>query len=773
MEEAFKPVKTGTAGGLLRSLRRRQAGNRESSGAKTPAFCQNAASGWRKRGKGASMSAMSTPPLRALFQPQSVAVVGATDRAGSVGRAVLENLSAFPGPRFAVNPRRERVLGLPCHPSLAAVGQPVDLAVIVTPAAQVPGVVADAVAAGVRGAIVLSAGFRETGAEGAALEQRVLAQARADGLRMIGPNCLGLMVPRLGLNATFATAMALPGSVAFLSQSGALGTAILDWSLREKVGFSSFVSVGSMLDVGWGDLIRHCAADPATESIVLYMESVGDAASFLCAVREVAERKPVVVIKVGRTAAAARAAASHTGAMTGSDAVLDAVLKRVGALRVDTIEELFDVAEILAKQPLPKGPRLGIVTNAGGPGALATDAVVRLGGDLAELSAATLTALDARLPAHWSHGNPVDVLGDADPARFQEALHVVAQDPGVDGLLTILTPQSMTEPTAVADAVAATALDKPVLASWMGADGVVAGRRRLNAAGIPTFDYPDEAARAFVHMWQRRLRLDWLHDTNAAVASCVPAPVPAAAAALLDQAQAEGRTLLSESEAKQLLQAAGIPVVETRVAHSSNAAVQAADALGYPVVVKLHSAVITHKTEVGGVRLNLADAAAVARAWQELERSVSASHGPAAFGGVSVQRMVGGRGQELILGASTDAQFGPVLLFGAGGTLVEVFQDRALALPPLSPALARRWMAETRIWKALQGVRGQPPADLAALEGVLLRFAELVVAEPRIAEIDINPLFASAGGVIALDARVLLHPEGGRGAAPAMCRCGF
>jgi acetyltransferase len=696
--------------------------------------------------------------LESIFSPRSIAVVGASSKEGSVARSVMDNLRDFPGPVHPVNPKYAEVCDRPAFASLAAIGAPVDLAVIITPAATVPGLVAECAAAGVKGVVIISAGFRETGAEGAERERRVLAEARRGGVRLIGPNCLGVMVPGTGLNATFATQMARPGRVAFLSQSGALCTAILDLSLRENVGFSAFVSVGSMLDIGWGDLIRHFGDDPRTASIVVYMESVGDAASFLAAAREVAARKPIVVIKVGRTPAAARAAASHTGAMTGSDAVLDAALRQVGVLRVDTIEELFDLAEILAKQPLPRGPRLGIVTNAGGPGALAVDALVGRGGEVAELGAGTLAQLDALLPAHWSHGDPVDVLGDADARRFAEAVRVVAADPAVDGLLAVLTPQAMTDPTAVAALVASLAggLGKPLLCSWMGGASVRDGRRLLNASGIPTHDYPDEAARAFVLMWERRRRLEWLEETNRTASRQGETAPPPVALDIMARAAAAGRTLLSETESKAVLAAWGLPVVATFLAATEDEAVHHAETIGYPVVLKLHSLTISHKTDVGGVRLNLASGEAVRDAW----RAVAAAVPPSDFAGVSVQRMIPPHGLELILGATTDPQFGPVLLFGAGGTLVEVMQDRALILPPLSRETAKRWMAGTRIYQALPGVRGRAAVDLDALADVLVRFGDFILGSPEVVEADLNPLIAAPDGIVALDARIVLRPPG-------------
>jgi acetyltransferase len=703
-------------------------------------------------------------PLDPFFKPRSVAVIGASETPGSVGRTVLANLVAtsFGGTVHPVNPRRPSVLGIRSYPTVGDVPAPVDLAVIVTPAATVPDIIRQCADANVPAALIISAGFRETGPAGAELEARVFAEARRGGMRIVGPNCLGVMSPAGGLNATFAAGIARPGRVAFLSQSGALLTAILDWSVSEDVGFSAFVSTGSMVDVGWGDLIDYFGDDPATRAIVIYMESIGDARAFLSAAREVALTKPIVVIKAGRSEAASRAATSHTGALTGSDDVLDAAFRRAGVLRVNAIEEVFDLAEMLGKQPRPLGRRLTIVTNAGGPGVLATDALVAGGGELAELGADARGQLDAALPAAWSHGNPIDVLGDATPDRYEQALAIAAADPGSDGLLVILTPQDMTDPTRTAEALARYAHvgGKPVLASWMGGARVAAGVDILNRAGIPTFAFPDDAARAFCDMGRFADNLRALYET--------PVPRggddgrPAEVKEIIDSALAEGRTLLDEAEAKAVLASYGIPVVPTRVARDRDEAVAAARAIGFPVAVKLWSRVITHKTDVGGVKLGLADEAAVVHAFDDIRASVAAQAGGAdAFLGVTVQPMVDrSTGQELILGGTVDRQLGPVLMFGAGGELVEVMRDRALALPPLTTTLARRLVGETRIARALRGVRGRPPADLDGLASLLVRFGDLVAEQRRIREIDINPLLATPAGAVALDARVVLHgPE--------------
>ena len=699
-------------------------------------------------------------PLDVFFHPRNVAVVGATETAGSVGRTVLANLlgTSFGGTVFPVNPRRPSVLGVKAFPRLAEVPAAVDLAVIVTPAKTVPDIVQQCGEARVPAAIIISAGFKELGPPGLELEHRVLEQARRGGVRIIGPNCLGVMNPRRGLNATFARGIARPGNLAFISQSGALLTAILDWSLREQIGFSGFVSTGSMLDIGWGDLIDHFGSDPHTRAILVYMESIGNTRALLSAAREVTLSKPVIVIKAGRSEAAAKAAVSHTGSLTGSDEVLDAAFRRTGVLRVNTIDELFNMAEILAKQPRPAGPRLTILTNAGGPAVLATDALIAAGGELAELGSETIAALDQILPAAWSHANPIDVLGDAEPERYRKSLEIAASDPNSDGLLVVLTPQDMTEPTMTAEALRAHAntTGKPVLASWMGGPTVAAGDEILTRAGIPTFAYPDSAAKAFCYMWRYTYNLRGIYETPAVVPD--GDQDPSAAARIVEEARAAGRTLLDELASKRLLEAYGLPVVETRFADSAAEAVEAARAIGYPAVVKLHSHTLTHKTDVGGVKLDLQSDQDVEQAFEAIRTSAEAAGGSAAFLGVTVQRMVKLRdAYELIIGSSIDRDFGPVLLFGAGGQLVELLKDRALTLPPLNATLARRAMEQTVIYRALRGVRGRRPVDLAALEHVFVRFGQLVIEQPWIKEIEINPLLASPDGLVALDARVVLH----------------
>ncbi len=701
-------------------------------------------------------------PLDALLAPRTVALIGASEDPASTGRALLWNLisSPFGGTVYPVTASRANVLGIRTYPSVASLPGPVDLAVIAVPAPDVPLSVEECAASGVPVAVIVSGGFRETGSAGLALESQILDTARRSGLRVVGPNSLGVMSPVSGLNATCASASARPGSIAFISQSGALCSAVLDWSRKMTVGFSHFVSVGSMLDIGWGDLIDYMGDDPRTKSIVIYMESVGDARRFLSAAREVAFGKPIIVLKAGRTATAARAVVSHTGALTGSDDVLDAAFRRSGVLRVNSMSELFDIAEVLGKQPRPRGPRLAIVTNAGGAGVLATDALLANRGELAALSSETIAALDAELPPHWSRSNPVDVLDDATPERYARAVDITADDPNADGLLAILTPGRSADATDTAELLAQrmAGRSKPVLATWMGGVDVSAGAGVLTRAGIPVFDDPDKAARVFTLMWRHSYVLRGLYETPSLAVGSEGAPSPRERVeAMIQAVRAAGRALMTEVESKQVLAAYGIPVVETRVAATEDEAVSCARDIGYPVVLKLYSESIIHKTEVGGVQLNLQDESSVRQACQRIHAAVSEKAGAEHIRGVTVQPMVALDGFELIVGSLVDPQFGPVVLFGSGGHLVDVYADRALALPPLNTTLARRMMEQTRIFRAFKGVPGRRPVDVGALEGVLVRFSQLIVEQPWIREIDINPMLASADRTVALDARIVLH----------------
>lgn len=697
-------------------------------------------------------------PLDVFFSPRTVAVLGAAESAGSMGRTVLWNLvtNPFGGTVFPVNPECSSVLGIKAYSGIAEVPEKVDLAVIATPPETVPDLISECVDSGVKGAIILTAGFKEIGPAGLQLEEQVLMNARRGAMRIIGPNCLGVMSPLTGLNATFAVGMAKAGNVAFISQSGALCTAVLDWSLREMVGFSCFISTGSMVDVGWGDLITHLGNDQRTRSILIYMESIGDARSFLSAAREVALSKPIIVIKAGQTEAAVKAAATHTGSLTESDEVLDAVFRRVGMLRVNNISDLFDMAEVLAKQPRPKGPRLAIITNAGGPGVIATDALTSSGGEIAILSDDSVERLDKLLPRHWSHSNPVDILGDASPERYVSSVEIAAKDPNNDGVLVILTPQANTDSARTAEQLKPLArLDgKPILASWMGGANVVDGVTILNRSNIPTFAYPDRAVRAFNYMWRYTYNLRGLYETPILPPSLDAVRDRALAEDLIQNARSSGWTLLNELESKKILETYAIPTVETRMAYEEEESVAASEEIGYPVVLKLASNIIAHKNQAVGVQLNLADAKAVREAYRKIRLTVDENFGPEHFQGVTVQPMIRYDGFDLIIGSSIDPQFGPVLMFGAGGRLIDFHKDRALALPPLNTTLARRVMEQTHIYSAL---KSRPNIDQNALEQIMVLFSHLVVEQRWIKEIDINPLLVSSEGILALDARIVVH----------------
>ena len=685
-----------------------------------------------------------------MLNPRTIAVIGASETEKSVGRRVIENLRSFDGTVYPINLKRATVFGSKAYGKIGDVPSPVDLAVITTRAATAPNLVSECAAAGVKGAVILSAGFRESGVEGIRLEQEIMT--RRGEVRIIGPNSLGIMIPDLNLNATFARKLALKGNVAFISQSGALCTSVLDWSIRQKVGFSLFLSTGSMLDVGWRDLIDYLANDFHTSSILIYMESLGDARSFLSAAREMALRKPIIVIKAGRTEAAARAVVSHTGALTGDDTVIDSAFRRVGVLRVKTIEDLFCMAEVLSKQPRPKGPRLAIVTNAGGPGVLATDVLVAEGGEVAQLSSESVKELDAVLPDGWSRQNPVNLLRDADADRYTNAFEVLTGDSNVDGVLAIVTPQVTTDPTAIAKALATfkNVSEKPILACWMGAADVAEGEVVLNASGIPTFQFPDAATRTFCYMWRYSDNLRALYETPGRSGNWSDDLSRSHAKRIIEEVHKSGRTLLTEVESKEVLAAYGIPVVETLVACSEEQSVQAAKELGTTVVLKLYSETITHKTDAGGVKLNLQNETDVRLAYRQIQQALRDKS--QAFLGVTVEPMVRS-GYELMFGSRVDPQFGPILSFGTGGQLVEFMRDYAFGLPPLNATLARRLMERTRIYKALQRTN----VDLTQLERMLVEFSLLVAEHPWIKEIDVNPLVISAGQTVALDARIILH----------------
>ena len=708
----------------------------------------------------AGTTGISPHYLRPLFEPRSVALVGATERPGKVGATVLANLlrSGFRGELFAVNPKYGSVAGVPCVASVKLLPHAPDLAVIVTPPATVPAIVDECGRAGIPAAVIVTAGFGETGPEGATLERATLDAARRHGVRILGPNCLGIVRSSIGLNATFARGNALEGSLALVAQSGAVCTAMLDWAGANGVGFSSVVSMGGSTDVDFGEVIDYLALDAKTEHILLYVEGVRDGRGLVSSLRAAARLKPVVAMKVGRHPAASRAAVSHTGAIVGNDDVFDAVVRRTGIVRVDTAGELVAAALALASHVRPNGDRLAVITNGGGPGVMAADRAAELGLPLASLGTETVARLRSALPANWSHGNPVDLIGDAGPDRYRAAILACLDDRGVDGIVTILTPQAMTEPTDAARAVigAAAGASKPVLACWMGQAGVAEGRRLLRDAGLSVFRLPETAVEAFAYVAQFRRNQRALLEAPPPLVSHEP-PDLAAARGLVDKALDGGRTLLDAAESKTFLAAFRIPIAAASNAADVESAVAAADAIGYPVVLKIRSPDIPHKSDVGGVRLGLPDAQAVRDAYQGILRAIAASNPDARVLGVTVEAMVSRpHSRELMAGIVRDRIFGPAITFGAGGIAVEVLHDRAVGLPPLNARLVEDMIHGTRIGRMLERFRNLPPVDRAALVDVLLRVSEIACEVPEVAELDINPLVADEAGVVALDARVVL-----------------
>lgn len=704
---------------------------------------------------------MSIRNLDHLLEPASVAVFGASARAGSVGATVWNNLRSggFKGPVHAVNPKHATIDGVATYARAADLPSPPDLAVVCTPAAVVPGLIAELAACGTRAAIVLTAGLD------AAQRKAMLEAARPGLLRILGPNCIGMLSPHLGLNASFAHTAAAPGELAFVSQSGALVTAMLDWARARAIGFSHFVSLGEHADVDFGDMLDYLASDPKTRAILLYIESVEAPRKFMSAARAAARNKPVIVVKAGRSAQGQRAAASHTGALAGSDLVYDAAIARAGMLRVDTLQQLFLAAETLTRFRANRSEQLTILTNGGGAGVMAADAAEHVGIELATLGPDTLAALDAVLPANWSHGNPVDIIGDAPVARYVDTLRVLNQDPQAGAVLFIHAPTAIVPSLQIAQALVPL-VDRTqprLLSCWLGEAAVAQARDTFQQAGIASYGTPEEAVGAFAMLVRyRRNQAQLLEAPATHAGTAAPAaPDRAAVHEVLEAALAQGRQLLTEPQAKSVLAAYGIPVVATRVVPAdAQQAVDAAQAIGFPVVLKILSEDISHKSDVGGVVLDLGDAAAVRAAADAMVARVARDRPQARIDGFTVQSMVRqAHSRELIVGASIDAVFGPVILFGAGGTAVEVVADRAIALPPLNSRLARALVRGTRVARLLDGFRDTPAADLDALDGVLVAVSQLLADHPQIGELDINPLIVGPHGAIALDARVRVEPR--------------
>lgn len=714
---------------------------------------------------------MSVRNLEFLLRPRSVAVIGASTRPHSVGNVVVRNLleGGFAGPVMPVNPKHRAVAGVLAYPDVAGLPDAPDLAVICTPPPTIPDLIAQLGAIGTRAAIVMTTGLRDW-PEGE-LVTAMLEAARPHGLRILGPNCLGLIAPGLRLNASYAHRPAATGKIAFVSQSGALCTAVLDWAKPRGIGFSHFISMGESADVDVGDLLDYLGSDPSTNAILLHLESVLDRRKFMSAGRAAARVKPVLVIKSGRSDLGAQAAQTHTGALAGSDAVFDAAIRRAGMLRVFDFTELFGAVETLARGAPVKGERLAIITNGGGPGVMAVDALIYGGGCLAELSEETVARLDELLPRTWSHANPVDVTGDASGERYREALTALLADNAVDAVLVMHAPTATSSPEEVAREVVRAvkespgARKRPVLTTWLGDSAVVEARRLLADAGIRTFRTPETAVRAFLHILEYRRNQEMLMETPPSIPEAFT-PDTAAARRVIDQVLERGDLLLTEPEAKEVLRAYGVPVVETRIAHHPLDAGQLAVEFGKPVALKILSHDITHKSEVGGVVLDLEGEQATREAAEAMVQRVQRRFPDARIEGFTVQEMVRRAGSwELVVGAATDALFGPVLLFGQGGTGVEVIRDRAVALPPLNLNLARELISRTRVHRLLLGYRDHQPADLQAIEMTLMRVSQLLVDIPEINELDINPLLADERGVVALDSRVVLAPPAEAGAA--------
>jgi len=705
---------------------------------------------------------MRKPLLDSFFKPESVAVIGASERAGSLGSILVQNLiqAGFPGAIYPINPKYPEIHGLPAFPVVTAVPAPVELAIIAVPIKDVPAVIKECGQAGIKGAIIVSAGGREIGPDGKEIEGAIAAAASAAGVRYLGPNTMGLIVPGAHLNASLSPYAPPPGNLAFISQSGALCRSILGWSGQKNIGFSHFISVGSMTDLDLGDLIDYLGNEEKVRSIILYMESLNQHRKFMSAARSVSRVKPIIVIKAGRSQAGARAAASHTGAMVGEDAAYNAAFRRAGIIRVDTVGQLFDCAEALGKLKLPTGGALAIITNAGGPAVMAVDALARWQMEPAVLGSETLTQLDEILPSHWSRSNPVDILGDAEPERYLQAVRLAMKAPELSGLVIILSPQALTDPTGVAQAVAPEVQGqaRPVFAVWMGGDEVAAGVKIFNDAGIPTFETPEQAVDTFMEMYfySRHLRL--LQETPPQMSQELQVNTRTART-FIDQCLERQATILTELESKAILSAYGIPVNRTVAASSAPDAAAASRDLGFPVVMKINSPDITHKAEVGGIRLHIHSESEVLAAFHELIEDVRAQRPEARILGVTVQEQEKSPDCELLIGSKQDPDFGPLILFGAGGAFTEALQDAMVDLPPLNLLLARRLIEKTRVFKMLQGFRNIPPANLDLLSEILVRVSQLVTDFPEIVELDINPLSVVSGRFVGLDARMVVQPS--------------
>jgi len=701
---------------------------------------------------------MSQHYLSTFFNPHAVAIIGASEKEGSIGHRLMLNMqqAGFKGRLCPVNPKHTEVLGLPCYPDITEVPDQIDLAVIATPARTIPDIVQSCGERNIRSVIIISAGFSEIGKEGKLLEKSIMEHAKRYGIRIIGPNCLGIMRPMTGVNATFSYDTAARGKLALVSQSGAICTAILDWAKLQGIGFSTVVSMGDAADIDFGEILDYLALDPHTQSILLYVEGIRDARAFLSGLKAAARIKPVILIKAGRHEASARAAMSHTGAMVGGDDVFDAAIERAGVVRVYSIAHLFAAARILAADNHFQGNRLAIITNAGGPGVMATDRAEEVGVELAQLSEETMKAMDGILPSHWSRANPVDILGDANADRYAEAVRLCIQDKGVDGILVILTPQAMTESSQVAADVikAVKGTRKPILAAWTGGERVAEARRMFSQAGIPHFNTPEVGVAAFSFMANFHQNQTFLMQSPAPVEGDCPPDVEGARM-IIEGVMAAGRTVLTAQEAKAVLAAFHIPVNPTITVHSTQEALIAAESLGYPVVLKVNMPEFSHKSDIGGVRLNIVMAQSVRENFIELEHSIKEQHPEIEAVTMTVEPMHRApHGRELLIGVVRDPVFGPAISLGLGGTMVEILRDKAVGLPPLNRSVVASMLCRSKAGKLLKAFRNMPAVDEEALVHTLMRISELVSDLPEIVELDINPLIVDEHGVMAVDARI-------------------
>ena len=707
---------------------------------------------------------MSVKSLDKIFNPERIALIGVSNNPKSIGGIVLNNLigSGFEGVIYTINPRHEAVMGIACYPDVMSLPRTPDLAVIATNAKLVPQIIRECGEAGIKGVIILSAGFKESGYEGKKLESQVKDElAKFDEMRVIGPNCVGIMVPDLHLNITFTHGMPKKGNIAFISQSGAVCTTVLDWALEENIGFSYFVSIGNTMDINFGDLIDYFGQDPDTKSIVLYIESITEARKFMTAARAFARKKPIIVYKAGRFPESAKAAASHTGALATEDSICNAVFARAGIARVYNIEDIFDFTDLIGRERIPKGPNLAIVTNAGGPGVMAVDTLLDLKGNLAELSEQTMQKLNDCLPPFWSHGNPVDVIGDATPERYANATKIVLDDSNVDAVLAIFVPQAVTDPTDTAIEVCklANSTSKSIIAAWAGGQSMQKGRQIFNNNDIAVFNTPEQAVRAFMTLVNYSRNLKILYETP----KDIPVELKLDRQKLRKKFEAEyfkNNRILSEDISKKIINAYGIDISKPQSAYSVSEAVNIANKMGYPVVLKILSRDITHKSDVGGVVLNLNDEALVAAAYKNMVKSISKNFPDADIQGVTVQPMFDVKDAvELILGIKKDPVFGTVILLGMGGICTELFQDKKLCFPPVNERIARQMIESLKICPVLKGYRGSSPKNIDKLIETIIRLSYLAADYPEIEELDINPLLVTTSDVVALDARIVVDQK--------------